>query len=185
MAVLRGEGLGDFGDLRDPGDPRTPDDLDTGVPASLDLADLVKLTQDEVPDALLALCPGAHARPADPQATREAVHVVLDLLQRWLAEDKLASSRLVFLTRGAVAVGADEVPDAALAAVWGLVRAAQAEQPDRFVLIDVDEDTPAADVITRALATGESQIAVRAGLLRVPRLAPAPAPDAVTDRVPS
>ena len=44
------------------------------------------------------------------------------------------------LTRGAVAVGAgDGVRIWRGAAVWGLVRSAQSENPGRFVLVDVDE----------------------------------------------
>ena len=55
----------------------------------------------------------------------------LELLQRWLASERLAESRLVVVTRRAVAVG-DEAPDLAQAPVWGLVRSAQSEHPGRF-----------------------------------------------------
>ncbi|MEU0744799.1 type I polyketide synthase, partial [Streptomyces sp. NPDC006134] len=67
------------------------------------------------------------------------------------------------------------------AAVWGLVRAAQAENPDRIVLLDTDTDTdidggtstgaggPGA-VLGAALATGEPQIAARGTTLFAPRL---------------
>ncbi|WP_420710985.1 SpnB-like Rossmann fold domain-containing protein, partial [Streptomyces sp. NRRL S-118] len=41
-------------------------------------------------------------------------------------------------TRGAVSV-AGESPDVAQAAVWGLVRSAQSEHPDRFRLVDLDD----------------------------------------------
>ncbi|NEC19262.1 SpnB-like Rossmann fold domain-containing protein, partial [Streptomyces parvus] len=40
------------------------------------------------------------------------------------------------VTRGAVAFGDEPVADPAGAAVWGLVRSAQAEHPGRFVLLD-------------------------------------------------
>src|SRR6185369_7219611 len=55
------------------------------------------------------------------------------------------------------------------AAVWGLVRSAQAEHPGRMVLVDTDapEDL---DGVLRAVATGEPQLAVRSGHMRVPRL---------------
>jgi len=46
---------------------------------------------------------------------------------------------LVLLTRGAVSVGT-EAPDLAGAAVWGLVRSAQSENPGRFVLLDTDDE---------------------------------------------
>ncbi|WP_456302363.1 type I polyketide synthase [Streptomyces albogriseolus] len=107
---------------------------------------------------------------------------VLGVVQAWLATDGLDESRLVVATRGAVPAG-DEgaVTDPAGAAVWGLVRAAQAENPDRIVLVDAD---PAADdgvvpVLGVVRAAGEPQAAVRGPALRVPRLARAggPAPD--------
>ncbi|WP_174900188.1 type I polyketide synthase, partial [Acrocarpospora macrocephala] len=63
---------------------------------------------------------------------------VLEVVQGWLADDRFADSRLVVVTRGAVAVGeGEEVTDLAAAAVWGLVRSAQSENPGRFVLVDV------------------------------------------------
>ncbi|WP_440089829.1 SDR family NAD(P)-dependent oxidoreductase, partial [Streptosporangium sp. LJ11] len=95
---------------------------------------------------------------------------VLALAQEWLAGERFASSRLVVVTRGAVVAVAGEVPDLAQAAVWGLVRAAQAEQPGRFVLLDLDTDPLDADTIAQALATGEPQVAVRDGHLLMPGL---------------
>ena len=57
--------------------------------------------------------------------------------------------------------------DVALAAVWGLVRAAQSEHPGRFQLIDAaPEDTAA------ALSVDEPQVLVRGGEVLVGRLAP-------------
>ncbi len=103
---------------------------------------------------------GAHA------ATRGA----LALLQAWLAEPRLADSRLVLVTRGAVAVAPGEAPELAAGAVWGLLRSAQSEHPDRFLLVDVDDG---ADVPWLSLlATGEPQLAVRAGRAWAPRLVP-------------
>ena len=50
-------------------------------------------------------------------------------------------SRLVVVTRGAVAAGPGEgVTDLAGAAVWGLVRSAQSEHPGRLVLADLPAD---------------------------------------------
>ncbi|GHI10416.1 beta-ketoacyl synthase [Streptomyces cellostaticus] len=95
---------------------------------------------------------------------------VLGVLQAWLAADGLEQSRLVVATRGAVPAGDGVVSDPAGAAVWGLVRAAQAENPDRFVLLDTDADGPGA-VLGAALASGEPQLAVRGTVLSVPRLA--------------
>jgi len=48
------------------------------------------------------------------------------------------SGVLVVLTRGAVGLPGEDVADLAGAAVWGLVRSAQAEHPGRVVLVDSD-----------------------------------------------
>ncbi|WP_066370950.1 type I polyketide synthase [Herbidospora mongoliensis] len=89
---------------------------------------------------------------------------VLEAVQEWLAEERFADSRLVVLTRGAMPVGAGEV-DPAHAAVWGLVRSAQTENPGRIVLVDSDGDAWPA-----VLDGDEPQVAVRDGGVWVPRL---------------
>ncbi|MFJ1804312.1 type I polyketide synthase, partial [Streptomyces sp. NPDC088180] len=108
--------------------------------------------------------------PHTPEAAHTVVREALGLTQRWLADDDFRDSRLVFVTRRAVAVEPDE-PIAGLdsAAVWGLVRSVQTEHPGRVVLVDLDEGTD--DRLLRAaLATGEPQLAVRHGKVRIPRL---------------
>ncbi|MFI9379844.1 SDR family NAD(P)-dependent oxidoreductase [Kutzneria sp. NPDC052558] len=95
---------------------------------------------------------------------------VLSLLQAWLDDPRYGSSRLAVVTRGATV-------DLGQAPVWGLVRAAQAENPGRIVLVDVD-DLPSPQVIAEAVAAGADEIVVRQGELRVPRLvAASPAPE--------
>ncbi|MEU7820603.1 type I polyketide synthase [Catellatospora sp. NPDC049133] len=104
------------------------------------------------------------AAPADgpePDRVREAARQALDLVQRWLDDDRYADSRLVVHTRGAVG----QTPDLALAAAWGLLRTAQTENPGRFVLVDGDGDLGA------ALATGEPQLVLRDGQALAGRLA--------------
>ncbi|MEV4383940.1 acyltransferase domain-containing protein, partial [Streptosporangium sp. NPDC049644] len=97
---------------------------------------------------------------------------VLGLVQGWLADERFAGSRLVFLTRGAVAAGDGEViTDLPAAAVWGLVRSAQSENPGRFVLVDADEESVPLGVLGGVLASGEPQVAVRGGGVWAPRLA--------------
>ncbi|MFF9335601.1 type I polyketide synthase [Streptomyces albogriseolus] len=100
---------------------------------------------------------------------------VLGVVQAWLGAAGLENSRLVVVTRGAVPAGDGVVSDPAGSAVWGLVRAAQAENPDRIVLVDAD---PAAatddgrDAVLAAVRAGdEPQLAVRGTTLSVPRLA--------------
>ena len=104
-----------------------------------------------------------------------AVHAeslrVLGHLQAWLADERFAESKLVVLTNRAVAVnGGEKVRDLASSALWGLLRSAQTENPERFVLVDLGDKDLGADAVAAALATGEDQAAVRAGTVLVPRL---------------
>ncbi|MEU5274759.1 SDR family NAD(P)-dependent oxidoreductase, partial [Streptomyces hygroscopicus] len=66
--------------------------------------------------------------------------------------------------------GAAGVQDLAGAAVWGLVRSAQSENPGRVVLLDTDDLDGVAGVLPLVLASGEAQVVVRSGEVRVPRL---------------
>ncbi|MBT2386230.1 type I polyketide synthase, partial [Streptomyces sp. ISL-11] len=119
----------------------------------------------------------ALARPegtSDSQDTTHAVRHVLSLLQKWLSEEPADSSRrLVVVTRDAVVAEAADATgaDPAQAAVWGLVRSAQSEHPDRFVLVDQDGRGGSYDLLAAALASGEPQVAIRDGKAFVPRLA--------------
>ncbi|MGH3758121.1 SDR family NAD(P)-dependent oxidoreductase [Actinophytocola sp.] len=90
----------------------------------------------------------------------------LESVQRWLAEP--AGKRLVVVTRHATDAAE---PDLAAAAVWGLVRSAQSENPDRITLVDLDGRPSSERLLPTAVATGEAQVAIRAGATLVPRLA--------------
>ncbi|WP_344318580.1 type I polyketide synthase, partial [Streptomyces yatensis] len=118
---------------------------------------------------------GVGESPSPATTAHQATTQVLDLLQQWLADDRFTDSRLVLLTSGTVATEPGEpVTDPAGAAVHGLVRSAQSENPDRLVLIDLDShhDTRAArSALPTALASGEPEVAVRQGVLKTPRLA--------------
>ncbi|MFB7268481.1 zinc-binding dehydrogenase, partial [Streptomyces nojiriensis] len=129
---------------------------------------------------VLAPFPSAPAQALTPDAVRAATHRALALVQGWLADDRFAASRLVFVTRGAVATQGDwDLADPVHAPVWGLVRSAQSENPDRFVLADLDGDTPA-ETLAAALAGGEPQLAIRRGTVHAPRLARVPATTPLT-----
>ena len=109
-----------------------------------------------------------------PAAVGVAVAGVTDALavaQRWLAEERFAASRLVLLTRGAVAAAPGEPVDPDAAAVWGLLRSVQTENPDRFVLADTDGHAASEALLPRLAGTGEAQLALRGGRVLVPRLA--------------
>ncbi|MGX1135460.1 acyl transferase domain-containing protein/acyl carrier protein [Streptomyces glaucescens] len=106
-----------------------------------------------------------------PDAVHSAAHAVLGLAQSWLADPRLATARLVVVTRGAVAAHPeDTVPDLAGAAVWGLIRSAQTENPDRFVLVDLDDREPSWRALPAAVATGEPELALRDGTAHAARL---------------
>ena len=109
---------------------------------------------------------------ADPAAeTRHATTRLLALLQEWLSDDRCADIRLVVLTRGAVTTESGEpVRDLAGAALWGFVRSAQTEHPGRFHIIDHDGSEASRTALPHAVATGEPQLALRDGAVRVPRL---------------
>ncbi|MEV8091726.1 type I polyketide synthase [Streptomyces nigra] len=113
--------------------------------------------------------PGDH----DPvSGARRSTVDVLAAVQEWLAEERFAGSRLVFVTRGAVATVEGEPVDVGQAPVWGLVRAAQAEHPGRFGLIDTDGTGESAAVLARLAGTAEPELALRRGRVTVPRLTP-------------
>ncbi|MFC5853791.1 SDR family NAD(P)-dependent oxidoreductase [Streptomyces chlorus] len=106
-----------------------------------------------------------------PSAVREVTHETLKSLQSWIAEPRFASSKLVVVTRRAVSTGPQDDPDLSQAPVWGLVRAAQAEHPGRFVLVDTDGTPESERALSAAAASGEPEIALRDGRRLLPRLA--------------
>ncbi|MGN2638098.1 type I polyketide synthase [Nocardia takedensis] len=149
----------------------------TGLSQYPDLASVA--SEDGAPapaTVVLAIPPVAGAVP---EAVRHTTRTTLGIVQTWLAAAAFAESRLVVVTSRAVAVEDGEAPDLSTAPVWGLLRSAQAEHPDRFVLVDTD--TGADGVVgwagvTAALSVGEPQVAIRAGRPSVPRLTRSTAP---------
>ncbi|MEY8016515.1 SDR family NAD(P)-dependent oxidoreductase [Mycobacterium servetii] len=103
-------------------------------------------------------------------SVRAATTEALSVLQTWLAGD--GPGLLVVLTRGAVALPGEGVRDLAGAAVWGLVRSAQAEHPGRVMLLDSDASVEVGDVT----GCGETQLVIRAGVVYGARLTPPAAP---------
>lgn len=105
--------------------------------------------------------PSADGPVAESVST--ATRAALQVLQAHLDSDGV----LAVVTRGAVGLPSEAVSDLAGAAVWGLVRSAQAEHPGRVVLIDSDGSVPVEDV----LACAEPQLLVRSGAVYGARLA--------------
>ncbi|MZG15373.1 SDR family NAD(P)-dependent oxidoreductase, partial [Streptomyces sp. SID5914] len=115
-------------------------------------------------------------------ATRGALSRLLDDLKVFLTGERFTGSRLVVVTEGAVAAAPDDAPPALeTAPLWGLVRAAEAENPGRFVLVDTDGSVASAEVLSAALATLEPELALRDGAVSVPRLVAADAAGAAGD----
>ncbi|MEU3362521.1 type I polyketide synthase, partial [Streptomyces albidoflavus] len=108
--------------------------------------------------------------PDVPAAVRTVLDQVLSAIQQWLQDARFTSSRLVVVTRGVAPAGSSA--DVVQAPVWGLVRAALAENPGRFALADVavDADDAAVERAVAAVLSGEAEVAVRDGVVLVPRL---------------
>ncbi|WUI31813.1 SDR family NAD(P)-dependent oxidoreductase [Nocardia sp. NBC_00416] len=106
---------------------------------------------------------------AAADAVHRAVHTALATVRGWLDQPVAAESRLVVVTRNGAGLPGED-PDLAAAAIRGLVRSAQSENPGRIVLVDSDTAEVTGALVSAVLDTGESQLAVRAGSLLVPRL---------------
>ncbi|MFV8754834.1 SDR family NAD(P)-dependent oxidoreductase [Nannocystaceae bacterium ST9] len=117
--------------------------------------------------------------PATPLAT--TAHAVA-LLRAWLDDEALVESRLIYVTRRAIATRSEEdVLDLANAPLWGLIRAVQVENPDRRItIVDLDEAEVSLWALPAALACDEPQLALREGMMLAPRLARPPALDRLT-----
>jgi polyketide synthase 7 len=160
------------------GRPRT----DLSALFGLDLLP-VELPQAPPEPDWITLAPDGLDRPAAPRTvsaalwtcpTGELEDVVartLDVVRAWLADESVADVPLVVLTR------ADELTHRA---VTGLLRTARSEHPGRIRHIDADDRADTRAALPAAIAAGHPELAVRAGLAAVPRLARAAASPALT-----
>ncbi|MFD9633388.1 SDR family NAD(P)-dependent oxidoreductase, partial [Streptomyces violascens] len=150
-----------------------PDTRST-VLAPLGTASLADITG--TPD--LVVVPVPRMDDGFPAAVHELTTQALLLVQSWIADERLTTSQLVFLTRGAVDGG-----DLAGAALWGLLRSTIAEHPGRFVLADIEETgaagetgdggdlTTLLEALPGLLPSGETQFVVRDNRVLMGRLA--------------
>nr|AXL06378.1 polyketide synthase [uncultured bacterium] len=99
--------------------------------------------------------PAAEATDFMPYEATSA-EATLGALQAWLADP--AETPLAVVTADCTEPGAAEI--------WGLVRSAQSEHPDRIVLADLDDHS----LLPAVVASGEPQVRVRNGVASVPRL---------------
>lgn len=103
-----------------------------------------------------------------PDKVHAATAQVLNTIQQWSLEEKFAAGgRLIVVTEKASISN----PDLMSAAIWGLIRSAQAEfELGRLVLIDLDGKADSLRALPRALASQHGLVAVRNGELKIPRL---------------
>ncbi|MET9500095.1 type I polyketide synthase, partial [Streptomyces sp. NPDC006552] len=152
-----------------------------GVPALADTAELSALLdagtgtgRETAPARIVIDATDRQPSESAPDAAYRAAEHGLAQLQALLADERLAATELVWVTRGAVAAApGDRLDGLAHAPLWGLVRSARAEHPGNGLrLIDLDPgDDAAEDTLARALAvTGEPELAVRADGTRAARL---------------
>ncbi|WP_432120191.1 SDR family NAD(P)-dependent oxidoreductase, partial [Streptomyces sp. bgisy032] len=134
---------------------------------------------EPAPDVLVL--PYRTGQESDAEA-RGAVREVLLAIRHCLADERLAATRYLLLTRRAIAaVPGEDVHDLPAAAVRGLVRTAASEHPGHFALLDTDTDTrgdraagsTGADDVRTAAATAVAEgleLALRDGRMLTPRL---------------
>ncbi|MFB6507862.1 SDR family NAD(P)-dependent oxidoreductase [Streptomyces sp. NPDC056410] len=128
----------------------------------------------EPPLRLVIDMTGATGETTDSAGTAlETTGEALVLVQRILSEPRLEEVALTWVTRGAVDAG-DGVRDLVHAPLWGLLRTARSEYPERVIrLVDLDA---VADVEVPFLVD-EPEVVVREGRVRVGRLVRAAAAD--------
>ncbi|RZQ61010.1 type I polyketide synthase [Amycolatopsis suaedae] len=148
--------------------PRPAADLTWTVlgPDPFGLATALGITGELTSSPDVVLLPWAGAATTDEIGAD--LLALLDQARSWLGAGHPAHTRLVVLTRGAVAVDGD-LPSLTVAPDWGFLRAAREEHPGRFVLGDLGGDVDAT-ALRAAVASGEPEFAIRAGAIHVPRL---------------
>ncbi|MDT0327638.1 SDR family NAD(P)-dependent oxidoreductase [Nocardiopsis lambiniae] len=150
--------------------------MDGAVPTDLPSLD-GSAVDGPVPDVVYAELP-ARAVYADhgsvPAAVRAGLDSALASIRTWLSDERTARARLVLVTwRSVVTHPADRLGGLAASSVWGLLRSAQREHPDRLVIVDSDGSEDSHRVLSRVAELGEPQMALRSGRVLVPRLVPA------------
>nr|WP_209469123.1 type I polyketide synthase [Streptomyces iranensis] len=105
--------------------------------------------------------PDSSENPPDPLTqTRTLTAQVLQTVQEWLGGERFSDSTLVVRTGTGVAA----------AGVSGLMRSVQSEHPDRFVLVESDDDSLTPDELAATVGLDEPRLRVSGGRFEVPRL---------------
>ncbi|SES16940.1 Acyl transferase domain-containing protein [Lentzea xinjiangensis] len=121
---------------------------------------LAEAAKSTTPDVFIVAVSG----DGTPESTHAQTQRVLAILQ----EAAEYSSHIVF---------AGNSEDLTAAAVWGLVRSAQMENPGRFLLFDTDGLDVSGALLPKLVAWDEPQVRVRNGRTTVPRLHEVPHSD--------
>lgn len=138
-----------------------------GLPGHADLAELTAaIDAGRRPDYVVLTPTPADPGTDLPTAVRTGTAEVLRVVQDWVTTPGLTGVRLV--------VQAD--PDSLVGGpLWGLVRSAQVEYPQRFVLADIAAASPGDEapwgLLAAAVDAGEAQCRIRDGRVSVPRVA--------------
>jgi polyketide synthase 12 len=136
--------------------------LDTGTAAPELVLSGFGLAPEEVPSGERLI-----------EVAHRAAQAALELVQNWLADPRFEDSRLVVFTHRALSVRmGEDAQGLAYAPIWGLLRSAESEHPGRLVLVDVEDLEECSVGLQAAIAHGESQLVMRAGMPLVARLAP-------------
>ncbi|MCI3928183.1 type I polyketide synthase [Streptomyces sp. AN091965] len=112
---------------------------------------------------------------AQEHAAQRSAAEALRTLQACFGDARLQGTELVWITRDAVSSSPDDqVGNWAHAAVWGMVRTARTEQPERVLrLIDLDPGTPDLPLLARVIETkDEPECVLRGETAHVPRARP-------------
>ncbi|MGN9847588.1 SpnB-like Rossmann fold domain-containing protein, partial [Nonomuraea sp. H19] len=112
-----------------------------------------------LPAAVVMRLPVTAVSQGPLEGLRSELDRVVGVLRDWLADERLAETRLVLVTTGAVTTGTESgsADGGALveAAMSGLVRSAQAENPGRILLVDVDGAAESLTVLASLLGVEE------------------------------
>lgn len=139
-----------------PGDPGTWNPAEIGETATIAGRTVAVLRFDDAPAGDI------------PRDVRDTVTALTERLQRLLSRNEPV---VVVVTHRAVAVHPGESVDIAQAPVWGTVRVAQSEHPDRIVVVDIDDRSRYRRAVALAVAReAEPQLALRRGSWYAPRL---------------
>ncbi|HAT2830530.1 TPA: SDR family NAD(P)-dependent oxidoreductase [Klebsiella oxytoca] len=114
----------------------------------------------------------SHSLGSPVEEAHQMTADVMQQLQNWLADPLFADSGLTIVTQGAVATSTDEeIVRLYQAPVWGLVRSAQSEHPQRKIrLLDMDDEPASFSAWLSALSGDFPQLALRTGRFHHPTL---------------